>query len=129
MYDPHNAITPSLGDEPPRFVGRCWALARPRALEVCGAWRRRAGGCVAQVLVGMTGGGLDYTFECIGNVDVMRAALEACHIGWGQSVIIGVAGAGQEISTRPFQVRLRWELRCRAGGCVGTRQGGWGSWW
>eukprot|EP00298_Acanthocystis_sp_HF-20_P008221 c17552_g1_i4.p1 GENE.c17552_g1_i4~~c17552_g1_i4.p1 ORF type:complete len:119 (+),score=68.01 c17552_g1_i4:19-375(+) len=52
----------------------------------------------------MTDGGVDYSFECIGNVKVMRAALEACHIGWGQSVIIGVAGAGQEISTRPFQL-------------------------
>lgn len=55
-------------------------------------------------LVKMTDGGLDHTFECIGNVKVMRAALEACHKGWGQSVIIGVAGAGQEISTRPFQL-------------------------
>jgi S-(hydroxymethyl)glutathione dehydrogenase/alcohol dehydrogenase len=50
------------------------------------------------------GGGADYSFECIGNVDVMRAALECCHKGWGQSVIIGVAGAGQEIRTRPFQL-------------------------
>jgi S-(hydroxymethyl)glutathione dehydrogenase/alcohol dehydrogenase len=55
-------------------------------------------------LVELTGGGADYTFECIGNVKVMRAALEACHKGWGQSVIIGVAGAGQEIATRPFQL-------------------------
>lgn len=52
----------------------------------------------------MTDGGLDYTFECIGNVHTMRAALESCHKGWGVSVIIGVAGAGQEISTRPFQL-------------------------
>ncbi len=59
---------------------------------------------VQQVIVGMTGGGVDYSFDCTGNVDVMRAALEACHIGWGQSVIIGVAGAGKEISTRPFQL-------------------------
>ena len=51
-----------------------------------------------------TDGGCDYTFECIGNVATMRAALEACHKGWGQSVIIGVAGSGQEISTRPFQL-------------------------
>ncbi|XP_020901681.1 alcohol dehydrogenase class-3 [Exaiptasia diaphana] len=57
-----------------------------------------------QVLVEMTDGGLDYTFECIGNVHTMRQALEACHKGWGTSVIIGVAGAGQEISTRPFQL-------------------------
>jgi len=57
-----------------------------------------------EVLVEMTDGGLDYTFECIGNVNTMRQALEACHKGWGTSVIIGVAGAGQEISTRPFQL-------------------------
>jgi S-(hydroxymethyl)glutathione dehydrogenase/alcohol dehydrogenase len=61
------------------------------------------GGLVAH-LVELTGGGADYTFECIGNVKVMRAALEACHKGWGESVIIGVAGAGQEIATRPFQL-------------------------
>lgn len=59
---------------------------------------------VQHVLVAMTGGGVDYSFDCTGNVQVMRAALEACHIGWGQSVIIGVAAAGQEISTRPFQL-------------------------
>lgn len=59
---------------------------------------------IQDVLIEMTDGGLDYTFECIGNVSTMRAALEACHKGWGQSVIIGVAGAGQEISTRPFQL-------------------------
>jgi S-(hydroxymethyl)glutathione dehydrogenase/alcohol dehydrogenase len=58
---------------------------------------------VAQ-LVELTGGGADYSFECIGNVDVMRQALECCHRGWGVSVIIGVAGAGQEIRTRPFQL-------------------------
>jgi S-(hydroxymethyl)glutathione dehydrogenase / alcohol dehydrogenase len=55
-------------------------------------------------LVELTGGGADYSFECIGNVDVMRQALECCHRGWGTSVIIGVAGAGQEIKTRPFQL-------------------------
>jgi S-(hydroxymethyl)glutathione dehydrogenase/alcohol dehydrogenase len=55
-------------------------------------------------LVELTGGGADYSFECIGNVDVMRQALECCHRGWGVSVIIGVAGAGQEIKTRPFQL-------------------------
>ncbi|MGF7162371.1 S-(hydroxymethyl)glutathione dehydrogenase/alcohol dehydrogenase [Rhodoligotrophos appendicifer] len=55
-------------------------------------------------LVNLTGGGADYTFECIGNVKVMRMALEACHKGWGQSIIIGVAPAGAEISTRPFQL-------------------------
>lgn len=59
---------------------------------------------IQEVLIEMTDGGLDHTFECIGNVNVMRSALEACHKGWGQSVIIGVAGAGQEISTRPFQL-------------------------
>lgn len=59
---------------------------------------------IQQVLVEMTDGGLDHTFECIGNVDCMRSALEACHKGWGQSVIIGVAGAKQEIKTRPFQL-------------------------
>lgn len=55
-------------------------------------------------LVELTGGGADYSFECIGNVEVMRAALECCHKGWGESIIIGVAGAGQEIRTRPFQL-------------------------
>jgi S-(hydroxymethyl)glutathione dehydrogenase/alcohol dehydrogenase len=55
-------------------------------------------------LIDLTGGGADYSFECIGNVDVMRQALECCHRGWGVSVIIGVAGAGQEIRTRPFQL-------------------------
>jgi S-(hydroxymethyl)glutathione dehydrogenase/alcohol dehydrogenase len=55
-------------------------------------------------LVNLTGGGADYSFECIGNVEVMRQALECCHRGWGVSVIIGVAGAGQEIKTRPFQL-------------------------
>ena len=55
-------------------------------------------------LVELTGGGADYSFECIGNVDVMRTALECCHKGWGESIIIGVAGAGQEIRTRPFQL-------------------------
>lgn len=55
-------------------------------------------------IVEITGGGADYTFECIGNTDVMRVALESCHKGWGESIIIGVAGAGKEISTRPFQL-------------------------
>jgi S-(hydroxymethyl)glutathione dehydrogenase / alcohol dehydrogenase len=59
---------------------------------------------VQQVIVDMTDGGVDYSFECIGNVKVMRSALECCHKGWGESTIIGVAGAGQEISTRPFQL-------------------------
>ena len=55
-------------------------------------------------LVALTDGGADYSFECVGNVDLMRQALECCHRGWGVSVIIGVAGAGQEIKTRPFQL-------------------------
>jgi S-(hydroxymethyl)glutathione dehydrogenase/alcohol dehydrogenase len=61
-------------------------------------------GSLVNHLVELTGGGADYSFECIGNVEVMRTALECCHKGWGESVIIGVAGAGQEISTRPFQL-------------------------
>ncbi len=59
---------------------------------------------IQEVIVEMTDGGVDYSFECIGNVKLMRAALECCHKGWGESIIIGVAGAGQEISTRPFQL-------------------------
>jgi S-(hydroxymethyl)glutathione dehydrogenase/alcohol dehydrogenase len=55
-------------------------------------------------LVELTGGGADYSFECVGDVKLMRQALECCHRGWGVSVIIGVAGAGQEIGTRPFQL-------------------------
>ncbi|MCW8328904.1 S-(hydroxymethyl)glutathione dehydrogenase/class III alcohol dehydrogenase [Photobacterium sp. SDRW27] len=59
---------------------------------------------IQDVIVEMTEGGVDYSFECIGNINVMRSALECCHKGWGESVVIGVAGAGQEISTRPFQL-------------------------
>ena len=59
---------------------------------------------IPDVIIEMTDGGVDFSFECIGNVNVMRQALECCHKGWGESVIIGVAGAGQEISTRPFQL-------------------------
>jgi len=59
---------------------------------------------IQEVIVEMTDGGVEFSFECIGNVQVMRAALECCHKGWGESIIIGVAGAGQEISTRPFQL-------------------------
>ncbi len=59
---------------------------------------------VQDVIVDLTNGGVDYSFECIGNVNLMRQALECCHKGWGESIIIGVAGAGQEISTRPFQL-------------------------
>lgn len=66
---------------------------------------------IQEVIVEMTGWGVDHSFECIGNVNVMRSALECTHRGWGQSVIIGVAGAGQEISTRPFQLVTgrRWK--------------------
>ncbi len=59
---------------------------------------------IQEVIVELTDGGVDFSFECIGNVNVMRSALECCHKGWGESVIIGVAGAGEEISTRPFQL-------------------------
>ena len=59
---------------------------------------------VVDHIIEMTGGGVDYSFECIGDVDVMRQALECCHKGWGESCMIGVAGAGKEISTRPFQL-------------------------
>ena len=59
---------------------------------------------IQEVLVELTDGGVDYSFECVGNVNLMRSALECCHKGWGESIIIGVAGAGQEISTRPFQL-------------------------
>lgn len=78
---------------------------------------------IQEVLVEMTDGGLDYTFECIGNVKVMRAALEACHKGWGESTIIGVAGAGQEVATRPFQFVTGRVLRGSAfGGVKGRSQ-------
>ncbi|XP_037089931.1 alcohol dehydrogenase class-3-like [Pollicipes pollicipes] len=75
---------------------------------------------IQQVLAELTDGGLDYTFECIGNIHTMRAALESCHKGWGVSTIIGVAGSGQEISTRPFQLVTGrvWK---------GTAFGGWKS--
>ncbi len=65
---------------------------------------KEAGKDLVAHLVNLTKGGADYSFECIGNVEVMRQALECCHKGWGVSVIIGVAGAGQEIKTRPFQL-------------------------
>ena len=61
-------------------------------------------GDVVPHIVELTGGGADYSFECVGNVELMRQALECCHRGWGESIIIGVAGAGQEIKTRPFQL-------------------------
>jgi S-(hydroxymethyl)glutathione dehydrogenase/alcohol dehydrogenase len=59
---------------------------------------------VVEAIIELTGGGADFSFECIGNVNTMRQALECCHKGWGESIIVGVAGAGQEISTRPFQL-------------------------
>lgn len=65
---------------------------------------RQIGGSIAEYIVEMTGGGVDYSFECIGNTELMRTALESCHKGWGVSTIIGVAEAGAEISTRPFQL-------------------------
>ena len=67
---------------------------------------------IVAAVVDATNGGADYSFECIGNVNTMRAALECCHKGWGESVIIGVAGAGQEISTRPFQLVTGRVWRC-----------------
>lgn len=75
---------------------------------------------IVRYLVDLTDGGADYSFECVGNVKLMRQALECCHRGWGTSVIIGVAGAGQEISTRPFQLVTgrNWK---------GTAFGGWRS--
>jgi len=59
---------------------------------------------IQEIIIELTDGGVDYSFECIGNVDVMRSALECCHKGWGESIIIGVAGSGEEIRTRPFQL-------------------------
>ncbi|OJJ05577.1 hypothetical protein ASPVEDRAFT_198829 [Aspergillus versicolor CBS 583.65] len=76
-----------------------------------------------EYLVNMTDGGCDYTFDCTGNVSVMRAALEACHKGWGESIVIGVAAAGQEITTRPFQlVTGRVWRGCAFGGVKGRTQ-------
>ncbi|MEO8746783.1 MAG: S-(hydroxymethyl)glutathione dehydrogenase/class III alcohol dehydrogenase [Rhodanobacter sp.] len=78
---------------------------------------------IQQVIIDLTNGGVDYSFECIGNVDVMRSALECCHKGWGESIIIGVAGAGQEIRTRPFQlVTGRVWRGCAFGGVKGRSQ-------
>jgi len=65
---------------------------------------KKVDGDLVAHIVELTGGGADYSFECIGNVNLMRMALECAHKGWGESIIIGVAGAGQEISTRPFQL-------------------------
>ena len=78
---------------------------------------------IQEVIVELTNGGVDYSFECIGNVGLMRAALECCHKGWGESVIVGVAGAGQEICTRPFQLVTGRVWRGTAfGGCKGKSQ-------
>lgn len=78
---------------------------------------------IQDYLIEVTDGGLDYTFDCTGNVGAMRAALEACHKGWGQSIIIGVAAAGQEISTSPFQlVTGRQWKGCAFGGIKGRSQ-------
>ncbi len=81
---------------------------------------KEVGDDIVKYLVDLTGGGADYSFECVGNVNLMRQALECCHRGWGTSVIIGVAGAGKEISTRPFQLVTgrNWK---------GTAFGGWRS--
>ena len=82
------------------------ALIRRReepAMKACSS-KIRFDGDIVPHLVNMTKRGADYTFDCTGNVKVMRQALEASHRGWGQSIVIGVAGAGQEISTRPFQL-------------------------
>ena len=72
---------------------------------------------ITEAIVDLTDGGVDYSFECIGNVNIMRNALECCHKGWGESYIIGVAGAGQEIATRPFQL-------VTGRSCKGTAFGG-----
>jgi len=78
---------------------------------------------IQDVIVDMTDGGVDYSFECVGNVNLMRAALECCHKGWGESIIVGVAGAGQEICTRPFQLVTGRVWRGTAfGGCRGRSQ-------
>lgn len=78
---------------------------------------------VHQVIIDMTDGGVDYSFECIGNVNVMRSALECCHKGWGECTVIGVAGAGEEIATRPFQLVTGRVWRGSAfGGVLGRSQ-------
>jgi len=78
---------------------------------------------IQDVIVELTGGGVDYSFECVGNTGLMRSALECCHKGWGESIIVGVAGAGQEISTRPFQLVTGRVWRGTAfGGCKGRTE-------
>ncbi|RBO53858.1 S-(hydroxymethyl)glutathione dehydrogenase/class III alcohol dehydrogenase [Rhodovulum sp. BSW8] len=78
---------------------------------------------IQEIIVEMTDGGVDYSFECIGNVNVMRSALECCHKGWGECTVIGVAGAGEEIATRPFQLVTGRVWRGSAfGGVLGRSQ-------
>lgn len=77
----------------------------------------------------MTGWGVDRSFECIGNVGVMRAALECTHRGWGQSIVVGIAGAGREISTRPFQLVTGRTCKGTAFGGVKGRTQSRGWWW
>ena len=81
-----------------------FAMAKQLGATDCINPKDHPGAPIQQFIVDLTDGGVDYSFECIGNVNVMRSALECCHKGWGESIIIGVAGAGQEISTRPFQL-------------------------
>ncbi|KAI0472643.1 alcohol dehydrogenase [Xylariaceae sp. FL0804] len=101
---------------------REWAT-RFGATDFVNPSRLPEGQTVVDKLVEMTDGGCDYTFDCTGNVGVMRAALEACHKGWGQSIVIGVAAAGQEIATRPFQlVTGRVWKGCAFGGVKGRSQ-------
>jgi len=76
---------------------------------------------IQDVIVDLTDGGVDYSFECVGNVNLMRSALECCHKGWGESIIIGVAGSGQEIATRPFQLVTGRVWRGTAFGGVKSR--------
>lgn len=80
-------------------------------------------GSIQDNIVSLTDGGVDYSFECVGNVDLMRSALECCHKGWGESIIIGVAGGGEEIKTRPFQlVTGRVWKGCAFGGVKGRTE-------
>ncbi len=89
-------IAVDINEEKFEFAGQLGAtdFVNPRKLP----------GSVQQAIVDLTDGGVDYSFECVGNVELMRTALECCHKGWGESIIIGVAGAGKEIATRPFQL-------------------------
>lgn len=101
---------------------KAWAM-RFGATDFVNPSELPKGTSVVDKLIEMTDGGCDYTFDCTGNVNVMRSALEACHKGWGQSIVIGVAAAGQEISTRPFQlVTGRVWRGCAFGGVKGRSQ-------